>query len=474
MKKFLLQLIAFAISVYQFAQTTPSYNSLAIGTNSTVLGQNSLAVGYNSKATGVNSAALGQSIANGDGSVALGVGSTTSGAYSVAMVGGTSNGERSFAVNGIASGMYSIALGTGISSGLQSITLGKIRTNGKTGSVAIGDVNDNGSFGNNADNQIMMRFAGGYKLYTSSTQEAFSINPNGTVAIDQSNLNNGTVNSGIIFGNQSGEGIGSKRTGGGNQYGLDFYTGFTNKMSITNAGNVGIGVSTPGAKLTISNTGEDLGGSVPSKTLRTYSGVLGTNTGAEIKLASFGFKSGNWTSLGITAYRYNGADGWPNAAIVFGYDVDNTASAGSYFTLAGNGNFGIGTVAPNYKLTVVGNILATGSITPSDSRYKKNILPISGALNTVMSLSGFTYLLKTEEFPQMNFESRTQYGLLAQDVETVLPEIIYTGNDGYKGIEYSRIIPLLIEGMKEQQKTIEKQQQQIDDLKKMVDAILNK
>jgi len=81
----------------------------------------------------------------------------------------------------------------------------------------------------------------------------------GVVAVDADNQNNGTLNngvdvkgSGLTFGLSSGEGIASKRTAGGNQYGLDFYTGFAPRMSITsaaNGGNVGIGTTSPLAPL---------------------------------------------------------------------------------------------------------------------------------------------------------------------------------------------------------------------------------
>ena len=59
---------------------------------------------------------------------------------------------------------------------------------------------------------------------------------------------------GLRFGNtgfQTGEGIASKRTAGGNQFGLDFYTNYVSRLSIVNNGNVGIGTSTPGDRLEI-------------------------------------------------------------------------------------------------------------------------------------------------------------------------------------------------------------------------------
>lgn len=442
MKKFLSLLTTIVAVATLFAQTTPAFNSLGIGTNATASGQNSLAVGYNSKAGGLNSAALGQSVANSDGSIALGQGSTAGGLYSVAVNGGTSSGERSFSTNGgFASGRYSIALG-GFASGPSSITLGTIRTHGKTGAVAIGDVNDNGSFGNNADNQMMMRFAGGYKMYTSSTLQAFSIDPNGTVGIDQSNQNRGTLTAGLIFGIQSGEGIASNRSGGGtNPWGLDFYGGGINRMVITNGGRVGIGTTAPQQHLSI-GTGMNVDQN-------------NSNNGSLNSSLTFGSSSGE----GIGSNRSGGG--------INAWGLDFYAGGINRMVIRNHGNVGIGITTPVEKLHVVGNIIASGTVqavglpTPSDIRYKKNILPITSALKTVMALSGYTYLLRKEEFTEWDFESRTQYGLIAQDVETVLPELVYTGENGYKAIEYNRIIPFLIESIKEQQK-------QIDELKKLV------
>jgi hypothetical protein len=71
------------------------------------------------------------------------------------------------------------------------------------------------------------------------------------VVVDSNNENSGTVASALTFGYGSGEGIASKRTTGGNQYGLDFYTGGSARLSITGGGNVGIGTSTPGDLLSV-------------------------------------------------------------------------------------------------------------------------------------------------------------------------------------------------------------------------------
>jgi hypothetical protein len=70
--------------------------------------------------------------------------------------------------------------------------------------------------------------------------------------IDQADGNTGSVFNTISFGNNSGEGIGSNRNAGSNQWGLDFYTGAVNRMSISNGGDVGIGTTNPSAKLHVS------------------------------------------------------------------------------------------------------------------------------------------------------------------------------------------------------------------------------
>src|SRR5262249_37223132 len=81
------------------------------------------------------------------------------------------------------------------------------------------------------------------------------------VNIDQGNQNNGTTDFALSFGHASGEAIGSKRTAGGNQFGMDFYTKFANRMSITQNGDVGIGTTSPSARLQVSDgTGANANG----------------------------------------------------------------------------------------------------------------------------------------------------------------------------------------------------------------------
>lgn len=131
-----------------------------------------------------------------------------------------------------------------------------------------------------------------------------------------------------------------------------------------------------------------------------------------------------------------------------------TGSAGNIQLM--NGNVGIGTAAPTQKLHVAGNICYTGSIAAcSDIRYKTNINPVENSLDKVLQLKPVTYFWKTADYPDMNFSSRLQVGFIAQDLEKLFPEMVFTDIAGYKSIDYSRLTPVLVATIQEQQKQID-------------------
>jgi len=128
-----------------------------------------------------------------------------------------------------------------------------------------------------------------------------------------------------------------------------------------------------------------------------------------------------------------------------------------------------------------GNVYSTGSFSSSDKNLKKNINPLSGALKKVMQLQGVNYEWKSdselssikknsdkkdENSKSFNFPKGNQIGVIAQDVEKVLPELVLTDGDGLKSVDYVKIVPVLIEAIKEQQKQIEKLTEEVEALKK--------
>jgi len=122
------------------------------------------------------------------------------------------------------------------------------------------------------------------------------------------------------------------------------------------------------------------------------------------------------------------------------------------------GDVGIGTATPGYALTVAGTAWVTsGSWSGSDARWKKNVSTLSttSSLDKILKLNPVTYKWKTDEYPDMNFSDSTQLGFIAQDVENIIPEVVTTDNNGYKGISYEKIVPVLTSAVQEQQKEIE-------------------
>ena len=114
----------------------------------------------------------------------------------------------------------------------------------------------------------------------------------------------------------------------------------------------------------------------------------------------------------------------------------------------------------NKNLDVQANISATGTITSpffyseSDIALKENVAPIDNALDKVLNLFGVSFNWKANQAKSI--------GVIAQDVEKVVPEIVSNSSSGSKTVSYDALIPILIEAVKEQQK-------QINDLKAKLD-----
>ncbi len=128
-----------------------------------------------------------------------------------------------------------------------------------------------------------------------------------------------------------------------------------------------------------------------------------------------------------------------------------------------NANGGYNTT---YALYVYGDGACTGSwLDLSDGKFKTNIMEIENPLSLVLKLNGITYQFKTEEYKDREFPKGRQYGLIAQEVEKVIPEVVHEDENGEKAIAYSKLVPVLIEAIKQQQKSIEDLQNQINQLK---------
>ena len=103
------------------------------------------------------------------------------------------------------------------------------------------------------------------------------------------------------------------------------------------------------------------------------------------------------------------------------------------------------------SLNVQGSIVASGDITAfgavSDERLKTNVLTIGNALARVLAIDGVTFAWN--DAAAAIEKTGADVGVLAQQVESVFPEVVVTRDNGYKAVQYEKIIPLLIEAIKE-------------------------
>lgn len=243
---------------------------------------------------------------------------------------------------------------------------------------------------------------------------------NGIIALDDSIVTGSlTVTLGItgsLFGSASYAATASNILGGSVNY-IPFFNGSTNLSSSViyqSGNNIGIGIENPASKLHISSS-----------------------------------------TAGI-------------------FEIDGPGSLNILYVSA-SGNIGVGMITPNYDLDVSGSIritgsLALGNITPSatngrldatndivaystsDIRFKTNITPIQDSLLKLKSINGVEF----DWIPNEKLHGYTGHdvGVIAQELEKILPEVVTTRDSGYKAVKYEKIIPLLIEAIKELSKKV--------------------
>jgi hypothetical protein len=124
----------------------------------------------------------------------------------------------------------------------------------------------------------------------------------------------------------------------------------------------------------------------------------------------------------------------------------------------------------NKTVQINGTVIMVKAVAVSDERLKKNIEPLKSSLGKVMNLNGVSYEWKAEE----NQGKGREIGLIAQDVEAVIPELVYTDSKGYKSLSYDKIVPVLVEAIKEQQQTIAEKSRTIDEQKSALEALTAK
>ena len=129
----------------------------------------------------------------------------------------------------------------------------------------------------------------------------------------------------------------------------------------------------------------------------------------------------------------------------------NSIFVGNHISASGN--------ITGSQIEASGDVIAFGS---SDRRLKDNITPIENPLDKMDKIGGYTFVWNNK---QSTYEGK-DIGVVAQEIEEVLPELVTTRGTGYKAVKYEKIVPLLIESIKELQKKVQDIEENCDCLNK--------
>ncbi|MBI3934018.1 MAG: tail fiber domain-containing protein, partial [Acidobacteria bacterium] len=200
-----------------------------------------------------------------------------------------------------------------------------------------------------------------------------------------------------------------------------------------NSVNVGIGAPSPGAKLV----------------------VLGSEATANGLDAAIRI---NNVATGGTSWNMRvGATGTSTPAAGFSISDD---SNNYRLVIDSAGSVGIGPTAPLDKLHVSGELRVNscvkdyggGSIAgvcASDARFKKDIVPFAPSLDKVVQSQPVYFHWRAEEFPEKHFGTGRSFGLIAQEVEKVLPELVTRDEQGYRAVNYTELPLLTLQAVRE-------------------------
>lgn len=201
-------------------------------------------------------------------------------------------------------------------------------------------------------------------------------------------------------------------------------------------------------------------------------GVVGFVEGSgNFKFGTYGYVDG--TAATVVSAGVCGQDNINSASTYAGYfygKVGITSSLSVISTATFSGVISGSTAAFS------GCVTASNLSCPSDLRYKKNIFPIENSLSNIQKIKGVRYDWRQEKFPEKNFSDKNQIGFIAQEIEKIFPEMVLTDEKGFKSVDYARLTPVLVEGIKEltfRNEQLETKNQKLESRLDKIEAILS-
>lgn len=373
------------------------------------IGVHSFAVGFNTRAKGPYSMATGiDNIVTGTAAIAMGELNEATGTGSVAM-GRNARAHHNFAIamgnSSRASGFSSVAIGDfNIASGARSVALGDDNNAIGAGAVALGS-------GTRAEGEISL--SSGWATtangkYSTTLGYRTEANAFASLVIGRYNVEAGDPENWIdtdplfVIGN-----------------GISTSSNEHNAFIVQKNAMTGINIAAPLAALHIK-------------------GLTPSSYNSHIRLETEG------SSTDYASITYDGDLKFRTFGLVDDYEWRNSQSN------------------VRMRLTDAGNLSIAGTLSQSsDARLKTGIAPISNAMSMLQRLNGYHYLWKDSARG-----TALQTGLLAQEVEAVMPELVTTDNEGMKAVNYNGLIPYLIEANKELLQRVESLEKEVKRLKK--------
>ena len=232
-------------------------------------------------------------------------------------------------------------------------------------------------------------------------------------------------------------------------YGTTAGQSYSNAVTFEYGGNVGIDAPNPSHRLHVHSPSDN---TYIARFEGSTNNAAGVWTGIGIGGESNNTKSAIiFEDIGVSYSR-----GKLHLAVNNEQNQNSATKTDAKLTVNNDGNVGINDTTPSYQLDVNGTIRATGDVIAySDARVKENVKTIDNALDKVTQLRGVSYnkIGETEE----------KIGVIAQEIEKVLPQVVQEDAEGMKSVAYGNIVGVLIESIKELK-------QEIDELKARLDA----
>jgi hypothetical protein len=287
---------------------------------------------------------------------------------------------------------------------------------------------------------------------------------------------------------------------------INFMVGSSSRFLVNSLGNIGMSTSSPSGALDVARNadvniystsyggapsflGRSSRGTAAAPTATQNQDLLGFFTGGGYGTSSF------FTSKGGLAVRaaQNWSDGAQGTYLRFFVTGVGSTVADDVMSISPNGFIGMGTSAQignvADRLQVYGDIRVGVSgtdgcvknfagnplagVCTSDRRFKKDITPFAPVLGRLSALQPVHYSWRADEFPERHFGNGRSYGLIAQDVEAVLPDVVVTREDGTKAVDYSKLPLLTIQAVKELKAENEALAHRVADLERQIATLLS-